>query len=322
MTDRSRLLPTYDVAPAPLRDGRRAAVLGSPIAHSLSPVMHQAAYEALGLDTWVYGSAECDEAALPAIISGLDSEWAGLSVTMPLKQAMMAHLDVVEPLAQAVGGVNTVIVQHTGAGQLLTGANTDVHGIVAALREVTSPQWQPKRAVILGAGATAASTLAALAHLGITSSTVLARNPGRAAPLQLAAHRMGVTIRVRRWSDHQTAAGELAGADVVVATLPAHAADDLAAELGERLSTRGGLRPQQVLLDVAYDPWPSAIGQAWQDGGGTVASGALMLLHQGAEQVRLMTGRPAPTEHMRVALETEIASRAQANISRTGDRVR
>jgi len=302
-------LPTYDYAPAPLGTGRRAAVLGSPIAHSLSPVMHQTAYAELGLRDWVYDQAECDAAALPAMLAALDEEWAGLSLTMPLKQAVMAHLDVIEPQAEVVGGVNTVIVQHTGASRLLIGANTDVHGIVAALREVTSPQWAPRRAVILGAGATAASTLAALAQLGITGSTVLARNPGRAAPLQLAAHRMGVTIRVRRWSDHAAAARELRGADVVISTLPAGAADELAGALDATLAG-GGLADDQALLDVVYDPWPTPLARSWQRAGGTVASGALMLLHQGAEQVRLMTGRIAPIERMRVALDAEITARA------------
>src|SRR5699024_652107 len=143
-------------------------------------------YAALGLD-WEYGRAEVAESQLADVLAGLDPEWAGLSLTMPLKHAALELVDVVEPLAEVVGAVNTIIVQPGPGRGLLGAANTDVYGIVAALREAAGSRpegWRPRGAVVLGGGATAASTLAALAELGITHSTVLVRSPARAGALQ------------------------------------------------------------------------------------------------------------------------------------------
>jgi len=302
------VLPTYDEHPAgTLPDGaRRAAVLGRPIAHSLSPVLHRAAYAALGLD-WVYGRAEVDEPELAGVVAALDAEWGGLSLTMPLKHVALELVDVVEPLAEVVGAVNTVIVQ-PGAG-LLVGANTDVHGIVAALREAVGQEdWRPDGAVVLGGGATAASTLAALAELGVTDALVLVRNPARAGALLRAAHRMGVHPTVRRWTSVEQAADAACTAGVTVSTLPAHAAD----ELGDHLAARAaGRTTGRVLLDVAYDPWPSRLAAGFAAGGGAVAPGWAMLLHQAVEQVRLMTGHPAPVDAMRSALTESLAVRGR-----------
>jgi len=302
------VLPTYDRAPfGTLPDGaRRAAVLGKPVAHSLSPVLHGAAYEALGLD-WVYGAAEVDDVELADVVADLDGEWAGLSLTMPLKHVALEVADVVDPLAEVVGAVNTLLVQPGPGRGLLVGANTDVHGVVAALREAAGREgWRPDGAVVLGGGATAASTLAALAELGITESLVLVRNPARAGALQRAAHRMGVHITLRRWTSVQQAADAVRSVDVTVSTLPAHAGD----ELGDHLAASGeGHTAGRVLLDVAYDPWPSRLAASFAAGGGTVAPGWAMLLHQAAEQVRLMTGRTAPVEAMRAALTEALARR-------------
>jgi len=302
------VLPTYDRAPAGTlpAGARRAAVLGSPVSHSLSPVLHGAAYAALGLD-WVYGVAEVDEAGLPGVLGALDGEWAGLSLTMPLKHVALEVADVVDPLAQVVGAVNTLIVQPGPGRGLLVGANTDVHGVVAALREAAGrPDWRPHGAVVLGGGATAASTLAALAELGITASLVLVRNPARAGALQRAAHRMGVEVTLRRWTSVEQAADAVRAADVTVSTLPAHAGDELGDHLAATADGRGSGR---VLLDVAYDPWPSRLAAGFTADGGTVAPGWAMLLHQAAEQVRLMTGRTAPVEAMRTALTDALARR-------------
>lgn len=304
------VLPTYEERPVgSLPAGaRRAAVLGKPIAHSLSPVLHSAAYAALDLD-WVYGRAEVDEPELRAVVDALDAEWAGLSLTMPLKHVALDLVDVVEPLAEVVGAVNTVIVQPGPGRGLLVGANTDVHGIVAALREaVGEEQWRPRGAVVLGGGATAASTLAALAELGITDALVLVRNPARAGALQRAAHRMGVHPTVRRWTSVEQAAEAACAVDVTVSTLPAGAAD----ELGHHLTANaGGRTAGRVLLDVAYDPWPSRLAEGYAAGGGSVAPGWAMLLHQAAEQVRLMTGRVAPVDAMRAALTESLAPRGR-----------
>lgn len=299
-------LPTYTTQRQLVAGAKRAAVLGSPIDHSLSPLLHLAAYEALGLTGWCYDRGEVKEHELSALLGELDEEWAGLSLTMPLKQAALTHLDVIDPLAEVVGGANTVIVQPGASHPLLVGANTDVAGIVAALQEAGGPSFAPRRAVVLGAGATAAATLAALAQLGITTSTVLARRPGRAAGLHVAAHRMGVHIEVLPWRDHDTALDAIAHCDVAISTLPPRAADGLAANLNQPAAT--GTTSGGVLLDVAYDPWPSALASAWQAAGGLVAAGRVMLLHQAAEQVRLMTGQEAPLPQMRRALEAALAT--------------
>jgi shikimate dehydrogenase len=265
---------------------RRAAVLGHPVAHSLSPTLHRAAYAALGLSDWQYDAVDVTEDELAAFVAGRDESWAGLSLTMPLKQTVIPLLDHVEPLAEVVGAVNTVLFQ----GRTLIGANTDVHGIVAALGldgPVTS-------AAVLGAGATASSTLAALAQLGCTSPVVYVRAVARAGGLMRAAHRMGVTP-VYRTLD--VAHAEIGQADVVVSTLPPHAADPVAVLLRHVTGT---------LLDVAYDPRPTALSVAWAAAGGAVVGGEQMLLHQAAEQVRLMTGHPAPLAAMSAALEDKL----------------
>jgi len=283
---------------------RRAAVLGHPIAHSLSPALHRAAYAALGLDGWRYDALDVTQDELGPFVAGLDATWAGLSLTMPLKIAVLPLLHHVEPLAQVVGAVNTVLIQPVGTGVVLTGANTDVHGLVEALREGLDAgpgqSVPPRSAVVLGAGATAASTVAALSQLGVARPVVLARSPGRAGPLLRATHRMGVEVDLRPLA--VTAARPLVvTADLVVSTLPPHAADELAASL-----SGDGPSPHGVLLDVAYDPRPTALSAAWRAAGGTVVAGERMLLHQAAEQVRLMTGRRAPIDVMDAALRSTL----------------
>ena len=275
---------------------RRAAVLGHPVAHSLSPVLHGAAYAALGLDGWRYDAVDVTEDALTTFLRDLDGSWAGLSLTMPLKQTVLPLLDHVEPLAEVVGAVNTVLVHGAGAGRTLTGANTDVHGLVRALGEA-GVDGDVRTGAVLGAGATAASTLAALAQLGCTSPRVYVRPQARAGGLLRAALRMGVEPRLCRLDD---AAAEIARADVVVSTLPAHAADGLAAALPASV--------EGALLDVCYDPSPTALGSAWAARGGAVVGGERMLLHQAAEQVRLMTGRVAPLDAMDAALRGALAA--------------
>ncbi|ROS30699.1 shikimate dehydrogenase [Cellulomonas sp. PhB150] len=271
---------------------RRAAVLGHPVAHSLSPTLHRAAYAALGLDHWSYEAVDVLADDLPSFVASLDDSWAGLSLTMPHKQVVLPLLDHVEPLASVVGAVNTVLISGAGAARTLVGANTDVYGLVTALREgLTGPVTS---AAVIGAGATAASTLAALGELGCPAPVVYVRSMQRAGGLMRAAHRMGVTPEFRGL---ERAAAEIGRASVVVSTLPPHAADALA----ESLVVGPG-----VLLDVAYDPRPTALQSAWAAGGGVAVGGERMLLHQAAEQVRLMTGHAGPVEAMDAALESQL----------------
>jgi shikimate dehydrogenase len=282
---------------------RRAAVVGHPIAHSLSPVLHRAAYEALGLDGWRYDAVDTPPERLAAVIGSLDAGWAGLSVTMPLKTAVLAHLHHVEPLAELLGVVNTVLVQ-PGAPVSLVGANTDVAGIVAALREggVAGAGVDPGPAVVVGGGATAASALAALAQLGRADAVVQVRSMARAGGTVRAANRMGLSPRFETMGEPGAVLASWHAASTVVSTLPPRAADDLAYELA---SIGGEVRG--VLLDCAYDPRPTELTRVWERLGGTAVRGERMLLHQAAEQVRLMTGLAAPVDAMARALDAALA---------------
>jgi len=266
----------------------RAAVLGSPIAHSLSPVLHRAAYAALGLDGWRYDAHECTEDALAAFVAGLGAEWAGLSLTMPLKRAALDVADRASPLATATGAANTLVRRREG----WFADNTDVAGVVAALRPVSG------RALVLGAGGTAQATLAALRELGVDDVTVLVRSRDRADALRAAAQRLGVRPMVR--AALGAARVVLPAAEIVVSTLPRGAADALGEQVG----------PAAVVLDVVYAPWPTRFAAAAADRGARVVSGLEMLLHQAVAQVELMTGRPGPVTQMRAALDAAVAARA------------
>ncbi|MGV8968026.1 MAG: shikimate dehydrogenase [Cellulomonas sp.] len=287
----------------------RAAVLGHPVAHSLSPTLHRAAYRALGLADWRYDAVDVTADQLVEYIASLDETWTGLSLTMPLKQTVLPLLDHIEPLAAVVGAVNTVLLDGAGARRTLVGANTDVYGIVSAVREGLPPgantEGAPRTAAVLGAGATAASTLAALAQLGCPTPVVYVRALGRIGGLMRAAHRMGVEPRFALLT---VAAEDLAGFDIVVSTLPAHAADAVAQVLSDSTASPapGTTDVAGVLLDVVYEPRPTALALAWAGAGGVVVGGERMLLHQAVEQVRLMTGRIAPFDAMERALSARL----------------
>ncbi|MBF1160099.1 MAG: shikimate dehydrogenase, partial [Thermobifida sp.] len=278
-----------------------AAVIGSPIEHSLSPVIHRAAWAQLGIDGWEYHRLEQDTDSLPGFIAGLGADCAGLSVTMPCKQAVMPLLDVIDPLASAVGAVNTVVP----SSGVLAGFNTDVTGIASAVRRACSMAGcsAPSSALVLGARATASSALAALGELGITSSTVAARRFGGPGSVVAAASRLGVTIDQVLWSDAEAVDRAASSADLVISTLPASAADPLA----ERLRVREG----QILLDVVYSPRDTALRRAFENAGGVVAEGTDMLVFQAGAQVQLMTGRSPDTGVMREALEEELEGRSR-----------
>jgi shikimate dehydrogenase len=274
----------------------RAAVLGSPIAHSLSPVLHRAAYAELGLD-WAYDAYDVTEADLPAFVSGLDRDVVGLSLTMPLKRAVIPLLDWVSPLARQVQAVNTVVLS---PGRRL-GANTDVPGMVAALRE--RGVAGAASATVVGGGATATSALAALAGLGVPEAAVVVRRPEAADGLVAAAARLGVRADVRPWAEASDPASGLLARDLVISTVPG----DAAAGLGPALPDA-----PRTLFDVVYHPWPTALAAAWAQAGGLVVGGLDLLVHQAVLQVGLMTGQSTAglVEVMRSAGERALAARA------------
>ncbi len=273
----------------------RAAVLGSPIAHSLSPVLHRAAYAELGLTGWEYGRHEVDEAALPGFFDRIrrdEVRWAGLSLTMPLKRAVIPLLDRIGETAASVHAVNTVVF---GADGSPSGENTDVPGMVAALNE--RGVRQVPSAAILGAGATGSSALAALARICSGPVTVYVRSRAREDEMREWGQRLGVPVAVAPWSS----AAEAFGQPLVVTTVPAAAGARLAAAVPSGPGT---------LFDVLYDPWPTPLAAAWAERGGAVVGGLDLLVHQAVLQVELMTGRsPAPLAAMRAAGAAALANR-------------
>ncbi|MGV0994174.1 MAG: shikimate dehydrogenase [Mycobacterium sp.] len=261
---------------------RKAAVLGSPVAHSRSPQLHLAAYHALGLDDWSYERIECTADELPTLVNGFGPEWIGVSVTMPGKFAALEFADERTERAELVGSANTLLRTANG----WRADNTDVDGVAGALgnRPV-------RRAMILGAGGTAPAALVALAGLGAAEITVVARSPEKAARLRDLGSRLGVLITVREFSGPGLAPA-VAHADVLVSTIPA----EVAAAHASAFAT------VPVLLDAIYDPWPTPLAQAVAAAGGEVISGLQMLLNQAFSQVEQFTGRPAPRQQMAAAL--------------------
>lgn len=266
-----------------MSSARRAAVLGSPIAHSRSPQLHLAAYRALGLDGWTYDRIECTGEQLPALVSGFGPEWVGVSVTMPGKFAALRFADDATERARLLGSANTLVRAPAG----WRADNTDVDGVVGALADVPSAD----RAVVVGSGGTAPAAVAGLAARGVRHVTVVARSVDKAAGVLEVARRSGLAAD---FCDLQgTAVAEVvADAQVVVNTLPADAAAPYA----------GVLAIAPVLLDVIYEPWPTPLAAAVDARGGHVISGLQMLLNQAFTQVELFTGLPAPKEAMRAAL--------------------
>ena len=267
-----------------------AAVLGSPIAHSLSPVLHRAAYRALGLRDWRYAAHEVDEEGFLPFVAGLDETWRGLSLTMPLKEVAFEVAADISPTALATGAINTLVRRETGEWDA---HNTDVHGVVAALGgSLRDAAAAPRSATVLGSGATARSAIAALAELGVRHVRLAVRAAVRPATTRIAAD-LGLQVEqvsLERWADR---------GGLVVSTLPAGAGAAAAAVLdGHRLD---GHRLEGTLLDVVYADWPTPLAVAAAAAGLTVVPGLDMLVHQAAEQVRLMTGREAPLQAMLAA---------------------
>lgn len=271
----------------------QAGVLGSPIGHSLSPLLHRAGYEAAGLVDWQYTAHEVDEGGLTPFVDGLDVMWRGLSLTMPLKVAAFDVADEVSDLARRAGAINTLVRTDTG----WAGENTDVHGIVAALRD--GGVHEPRSATVIGAGATARSALLALRELGVREGvSIAARDETKAGALidsmpDLGLE-LGITIDLAGWWVEGWPP-----VDVVISTLPGGAANGTAAR------ALGGVRSEEMagttLLDVVYADWPTPLACAATDRGATVISGLEMLVHQAARQFELFTGTPAPVAAMQTA---------------------
>lgn len=256
----------------------KAAVLGSPIEHSLSPVLHRAGYAALGLADWTYQRHRVEEAELGSFLAGLDDDWRGLSCTMPLKRAVLQVATQVSSLAARAGAGNTLTRRADGGWDA---DNTDVGGLVDAL----APHWQGwSSAAVLGAGATARSALLALELLGANSATVYARNPARVVELATWAEQADVAVTVTPAELTTWAQGS---EPAVLSTLPP------APGIETGLTERTGL-----LFDAVYADWPTPLARAATAAGLTVVGGLDLLVHQAAGQFELFTGHPAPVDAM------------------------
>lgn len=284
----------------------RCAVLGKPIAHSLSPVLHNAAYRSLGLHDWCYDKHEVGQEDLDAFLKGLDSTWAGLSLTMPLKKTIQPYGTPSNLWAQELKVANTAVFDWSDPDHgdpawphgrpSIKLYNTDVIGIQLAFdhanREagVYHTEHRTDSALIIGNGNTATSAAAALCMMQeIGHITVAARHPGKNPTLKAVAEKFIKTDRPYREIDLADDVAVLKAAQeatYVINTIPGHAADGLAGLFSAAESTSfGGL-----LLDVIYDPRPTSLMQAWRSRGGHAIGGEEMLLYQALVQVLLMTG--------------------------------
>jgi shikimate dehydrogenase len=272
----------------------RCAVWGSPIAHSLSPVLHRSAYAALGLHDWDYDRHEVDETTFAPEFAALDASWRGLSLTMPLKEVALAAADTVTLTAAATGAANT-LVRDADDPSRWTAHNTDVHGITMALRVAGCADLSSL--LVVGSGATARSALAAVTS---PHGRVVLMVRDRARPQTLAqAEAAGLPVEVVAMGDWSAAAG----VDAVVSTVPPDSVTGL-----ESLPATAGARPRAV-LDVVYGSGTTPLQHTARARGWRVAEGTDMLLHQATEQVRLMTGLPAPLDAMAEALRSALSDR-------------
>lgn len=259
-------------------------------------MLHTAAYRELGLPGWSYQAIECDEAGLPELLGSLGPDWAGLSLTMPLKRAVLPLLDRAEQLVTDVGAANTVLL----ADGVRAGYNTDVPGMITALADAAVSLDGP--VLMLGSGATACSALVALSRAGAPAVTVAVRDPAKADPLLAVASRCGIRADLvafgpgearQEWlAEHSAGTRQWR---LVLSTVPGGAADAYA----DLIAT--GQLAADAVFDVLYDPWPTRVATAATLAGAAVISGFELLLHQAAGQVRLMTGMAAPVESMRSA---------------------
>jgi shikimate dehydrogenase len=271
---------------------RRCGVLGDPVAHSLSPVLHRAGYAELGLD-WSYDAHQVPSGGLPDFVASLGEEWRGLSLTMPLKREAVPLVDRLTDRARLAGAVNTLLLQD---GERL-GDNTDLPGAAAAIRERTSMPLAS--AAILGGGATASSVGLALVDLGVTSIDLLVRDQSRAAETveALRAHPAGVEVRTGLLD-----ADDRLTADIVVSTVPAHAQTDALVARCVDVA---------VVFEALYDPWPTPLAASAAAIEGSVLVGGLdLLVHQAVLQFEIFTGLGAPLEAMREAGRQALATRS------------
>ena len=278
-------------------DMRLVGVIGSPIAHSLSPLLHNAAFAALGLgDTWRSSAFEvAPGAAAEALAAMRQSDISGLSVTMPHKADVADLVDERTEVAQRLGAVNCV----ASTEGVLLGTNTDGEGFVASLARGAAFTPAGRRCVVIGAGGAARAVVLALAEAGASRVEVVNRTPERAAAAAALAGSAGSVVALRS----PALAKAIEAADLVVNATPVGMAD--AAPEGETpwMVDPQLLHPDQVAADLVYAPRPTRWLTEAAAAGARGVDGLGMLVHQAAAQLALWTGQTAPVEAMWQAAE-------------------
>jgi len=266
----------------------RAAVLGSPISHSLSPLLHQSAYEILGAQG-TYEAIEVEAGQLSNFLKDKDSGWTGFSLTMPLKEEVLAIAHVVDPVAQIISSANTLYRKDN----LWLASSTDITGFGFALdsRGFT----KAKSAIILGAGATARAVVGALDGR-IEEIKIVSRNTGREEAIRKCATKSSITFVPWEYTT------PIAQSDLVVNTTPLYGADLFADYLPTKIST--------LFFEVLYRPWPTVLHSRWRENGGETMDGIDLLVHQAIEQIALFSGKSID----RVSMAQELRKFAVATL--------
>ena len=270
----------------------RAAVLGRPIEHSLSPVLHNAGYEAAGLAGWGYTRFETTAEGLPDLVEKSDPDFVGFSVTMPGKFAALRLADSVSDRAQLIGSANTLVRRADG----WFADNTDTVGVCGALAELLGDE-PVRHTLLIGAGGTARPALWGLAERGVKKVTVLNRSD-RSAELLPLAQNLGLELSFVNFDGDLSALARTV--DVIVSTVPAAAVEDYVFTIAHA-----------PVLDVIYDPWPTPLTMCAAANGYKTVGGHVMLAHQAFSQFEQFTGVAAPREEMLKALNQELQKRSQ-----------
>ena len=261
----------------------RAAVLGSPISHSLSPRLHAAAYKYLGIEG-SYVSFEVSSGNLKKFLSDKESGWSGFSLTMPLKEEALTCAAVIDPLVQKIGCGNT-LVKRNGKWHLYS---TDVLGFQNSFKAKNVNI--PSSVLIIGSGATARAAVAAFDDKN-TQIQILHRNVDREVSLQSAV--LNSSLKFHMWGEKL----DFKTFDLVINTTPKFILDELSKDISGK--------PKGVFFDVIYEPWPTDFANNWSSNGGEVISGLELLIAQGVEQVKIFTGEEISTDSLTAVLRKE-----------------
>ena len=264
-----------------------AAVLGSPISHSLSPQLHMSAYKHLDI-SGNYGSFDVPAGSLRDFLKDKASGWTGFSLTMPLKEEVLSVAEVIDPLVQRIQSGNTLVRQ----GNSWSLHSTDVGGFQSAWG-YQNPS-KPKSVLIVGSGATARAAAAAFDDEG-TAISVIHRNTDREESMRASVNLCSMKFLPWQFSN------DFYESDLIINTTPKAVLDSFAEEISHK--------PKGTFFDVIYNPWPTQFANAWANSGSTVISGLDLLIAQGIEQIKLFSGIDFDQQELSAFLKRELASK-------------